>query len=354
MAKPRVFSNPESQSGVYHVVSRVVDRQFRLGDAEKEAFVGMMKAFAAFHQVKILTFCVMGNHFHLLIRVPERPAGFDLPLGDVMELWQSAVGAAWIKGMQRQFEIYRQNGSEAAINEWRLEMLGRMFSLSAFMKSLKQRFSTWYNRRNGRAGTLWEGRYKSLIVENEEKALRMMATYIDLNPVRAGITDDPGNYRWSGYAEAMTGKAAAMEGIAQITGATADRVHGRRLGAAGLVETAAMQKRRQLRALIHYRQMLGIAGRPRITEDGKVIRRGVSGKVQARLDSETGVRRERLMKRVRHFTDGVILGSREFIDGWFQRNRDWFGGKSRADRKTGARCIGKGWKGIYSLRQLRE
>ena len=353
MAKPRVFSNSQSQSGVYHVVSRVVDRQFRLGDAEKEAFVGMMKAFAAFHQVEILTFCVMGNHFHLLIRVPERPAGLDLPLENVMELWQGAVGVAWIKGMQRQFEIYRQNGSEAAIEEWRQEMLGRMFLLSAFMKSLKQRFSTWYNRRNGRAGTLWEGRYKSLIVENEEKALRMMATYIDLNPVRAGITDDPGNYRWSGYAEAMTGKAAAMERIAQIIGATGDRVHGRKLGAAAPVETAAVKKRRQLRALIHYRQMLGIAGRPRATEAGKVIRRGVSAKVQARLDSETGVRREQLMKRVRHFTDGVILGSREFIDGWFQRNREWFRGKSRTERKTGARKIGNEWKGVYNLRQLR-
>ena len=55
MAKPRVFCHSEGQSGVYHVVSRVVDRQFRFGDAEKEAFVGMMRAFARFHQVEVLT-----------------------------------------------------------------------------------------------------------------------------------------------------------------------------------------------------------------------------------------------------------------------------------------------------------
>ena len=222
------------------------------------------------------------------------------------------------------------------------------------MKALKQRFSQWYNRRKGRTGVLWEARYKSVIVEDEEKALRTMATYIDLNPVRAGITDDPGNYRWSGYAEAMAGKSEAMEGIAQITGATAERVLGRGLGEAAPVESPAQRKRRQLRALIHYRQMLGVAGRERVREDGTVIRRGVSAKVQARLDSGTGVRREQLMKRVRHFTDGVILGSREFIDGWFERNRAWFGGASREGRKTGARRISKDWKEIHSLRQLRQ
>jgi hypothetical protein len=83
-----------------------------------------------------------------------------------------------------------------------------------------------------------------------------------------------------------------------------------------------------------------------------VVRRGASEKVQARLESETGVRREQLLKRVRHFTAGVIFGSREFIDGWFERNRKWFGGASAANRRTGARKIGKDWKHLHTLRQL--
>jgi hypothetical protein len=232
-------------------------------------------------------------------------------------------------------------------------MVGRMFSLSAFMKSLKQRFTAWYNRVNDRRGTLWEGRYKSLIVEGEGAALRTMATYIDLNPVRAGITDDPGKYRWSGYAEAMAGKAEAIEGMVTLTGMTAENVYGRGLGEAAPVESVAQRKRRQVRALVFYRQLLGIAGRPRVREDGVEVRRGVSPKVQARLEKETGVRREQLMRRVRHFSAGVIFGSREFIDGWFERNRKWFGGASAEKRKTGARKIGKEWRQLYTLRQLR-
>ncbi len=354
--KTRVFSNPGTggQTGVYHVVSRFVDRRRVFGDEEREVFRAMMWAFAAFHQVEILTFCLMGNHFHLLIRVPQRPDGFDVPLENMMAMMDRAVGPERMKVLRSQFRVWERCGGESGIEEWRQRMLGRMFSLSEFMKALKQRFSQWYNRRKGRTGVLWEARYKSVIVEDEERALRTMATYIDLNPVRARIADDPGDYRWSGYAEAMSGKTEALEGIARITGATAERMHGRGLGEPAPGESSAQRRRRQLRALIHYRQMLGMAGRPRVSADGKVVRRGVSAKVQARLERETGVRREQLMKRVRHFTDGVILGSREFINGWFQQNRSWFGGKSRTDRKTGARKITNAWKHLYNLRQLRQ
>ena len=356
MAKTRVFSNPGtgSQTGVYHVVSRFVDRRKVFGDEEREVFRAMMGAFAAFHQVEILTFCLMGNHFHLLIRVPERPAGFDVPLEQVMEMMDRAVGPERMKVLRSQFRVWERCGGEAGIEQWRQRMLARMFSLSEFMKALKQRFSQWYNRRKGRTGVLWEGRYKSVIVQNEAKALRTMATYIDLNPVRAGITEDPADYRWSGYAEAMAGKAEALEGIALVTGATAERVLGRGLGQPAPQETAGERKRRQLRALVQYRQLLGLAGRPRVKEDGTVVRRGVSGKIQVRLAQESGVRREQLLKRVRQFTEGVVLGSREFINGWFEQNRAWFGGRSSEARQSGARKIGNDWKQLYNLRQLRE
>ena len=58
MAKTRVFTNPGTgaQTGVYHVVSRFVDRRKVFGDEEREVFRAMMGEFAAFHQVEILTF----------------------------------------------------------------------------------------------------------------------------------------------------------------------------------------------------------------------------------------------------------------------------------------------------------
>ena len=171
--------------------------------------------------------------------------------------------------------------------------------------------------------------------------------------MRAGVVSDPGDYRWCGYGEAMTGKAAAVEGLVAITGATSANLYGHGLGAPAPAESASQRRRRHLRALVMYRQLLGIAGRPRTAEDGRVVRKGISEKVQQRLAGERGIRRELLLRKVRHLTDGVILGSREFINGWFEQNRDWFGGASRENRTTGARRIGKDWRKLYSLRQLR-
>ena len=80
----------------------------------------------------------------------------------------------------------------------------RMHNLSEFMKTLLQRFTRWFNRTHQRTGTLWEERYKSVIVESGIAA-RTMAACIDLNPVRAGMNSDPAEYRWSSYGEAVGG-----------------------------------------------------------------------------------------------------------------------------------------------------
>ena len=72
------------------------------------------------------------------------------------------------------------------------------------MKELKERFSRWFNKRHGRRWTLWQERYRSILVEDGE-ALRTISAYLYLNPVRAGLVDDPKDYRWCGYTEAMGG-----------------------------------------------------------------------------------------------------------------------------------------------------
>jgi hypothetical protein len=70
-----------------------------------------------------------------------------------------------------------------------------MHSLSVFFKGMLQRFALWFNRERGRRGTLWESRFGSVIVQ-DGLAARTMAAYIDLNPLRAGIVEDPAD-RWS-------------------------------------------------------------------------------------------------------------------------------------------------------------
>ena len=72
----------------------------------------------------------------------------------------------------------------------------RMHDPSQFMKELLIRFTRWFNRVHPRKGTLWEERFKSVIVECGVAA-RTIAAYIDLNPLRAGMVKDSADYRWT-------------------------------------------------------------------------------------------------------------------------------------------------------------
>jgi putative transposase len=66
------------------------------------------------------------------------------------------------------------------------------------MKALGQRYVQYVNRTYQRSGTLWEGRYRSCLIQEESYLLSCMR-YIELNPVRAGMVVHPAEYRWSGY-----------------------------------------------------------------------------------------------------------------------------------------------------------
>jgi hypothetical protein len=81
-------------------------------------------------------------------------------------------------GTTRQMlERFRQQGHHKKAEEYREQIFARMWDVSAFMKLLKQRFTQWFNRERGRKGTLWEERFKSVLVEGAGDALATMAAY---------------------------------------------------------------------------------------------------------------------------------------------------------------------------------
>lgn len=82
-------------------------------------------------------------------------------------------------------------------------------SVGALMKGLGQRYVQYINRTYKRSGTLWEGRFRSCIAQ-EENYLLVCQRYIELNPVRAGIVKHPGEYRWSSYGCNGQGEASDL------------------------------------------------------------------------------------------------------------------------------------------------
>jgi putative transposase len=79
-------------------------------------------------------------------------------------------------------------------------------SCGSFMHGISHRYAHYFNRKYSRTGTLWEGRFRSCLVQSTPYVLACHR-YIELNPVRAGIVNDPGDYRWSSYQANTSGAA---------------------------------------------------------------------------------------------------------------------------------------------------
>lgn len=129
----------------HHIIQRGNNRQaIFAGSADYESLLAMMEEHAREHGVAIHAYVLMSNHFHLLA-TPETAEG-----------------------------------------------------IPKMMQAVGRRYVRYFNQRQGRSGTLWEGRYKSTLIQAERYLLACMA-YIDLNPVRAGIALEPGDYPWSSH-----------------------------------------------------------------------------------------------------------------------------------------------------------
>ncbi len=323
--------------GYYHCVSRVVDRRFIFEDQEKEHFVHLMREYERFCRVRVLTFCLMSNHFHVLVEVPKRPDRLPRPDEIVQDL-KRLSGHHFPETVRQRFETLAQANDDAGLAAYLKTFHDRMYDVSAFMKLVKQRFTQWYNRRVGRKGTLWEDRFKSVLVDGAGHALATMAAYIDLNPVRARMVGDPKDYRWSGYGEAMAGRKLAKTALQFVVKA----VRG------GKEETAS-------RSMETYRQYLYLEGderREALNPEGRLVRGGLAATdVEAVLQAKGKLPLVSYLRcRVRYFCDGAVFGGREFVEGIYESFRNRFGAK----RRTGARAM-RGLEGpsLFTLRDLR-
>lgn len=321
----------EDSSAYYHVISRVVDRRFVFDEEERERFLKRMRDAEAFSGVQILTYAILSNHFHILVHVPE-PASLSDEL--LVERLKHLYTPIVVKHLADSLRRMRANGETAAAETFVRQYAARMHDLSEFMKTLKQHLTQSYNRRHNRKGTLWEERFKSILVEGRGNALATIAAYIDLNPVRAGLAEDPKDYRHCGYGEATGGSAIAREGLIHIV--------------AAMGECDSWRK-----AAARYRRLVFVSGEEQGSgEDGRATKHGFNSEaVQQVLDTNGHLPKSVLLRcRVRYFTDGVVLGSRSYVEDVFHRHRAQFSLK----RKSGARTMrGGGWGDLATARQLR-
>jgi len=240
-ARERGVSSLVPDLAVYHATSRIVHHQLILTPEAKEEFRKFMRMYERYSGLRVLSYCIMTNHYHILLEVPPMPEGGEIVGGVDLRLSEeellrrlgglysrrtvAAVAAEiaearrMISGDWEGFEGLSMTEKKKSRAFWERTLIAiferytkRMHNLSLFMKGLLQRFTRWFNKENGLRGTLRGERFHSVIVESG-LACRTMAAYIDLDPVRAGICELPEDYRWSSYGEAVGGGRGA--GIAR-------------------------------------------------------------------------------------------------------------------------------------------
>jgi REP element-mobilizing transposase RayT len=364
---------------IYHCISRVVGRQFVLEVDEREHFRMLMRMCEKFTGCRVLSYCLMSNHFHLLLEVPPMPEG-GIPdeellqrLGvfysdaQVAEIAKEMEDAAAVR-VRGEFELppideariplthaqemaMAKQEATRTVEEIRSRYTRRMHDLSEFMKSLLERFTKWFNRAHSRSGTLWEDRFKSVIVESGTAA-RTMAAYIDLNPVRAGMVSDPAEYRWSSYGEAVGGGKKgngkkAREGLVR---------------AYFCDQGVGFEAERWAEVSRLYRRLMGLAlerksGKAEVVSNRRSRTAATAMETLEAKDNDTVLPDLKLAAmlrcRVRYFTDGAVIGSKAFVNEVFVAARERF----TAKRKDGARRLrgnGKAAAGVlWSVRDLR-
>ncbi len=296
------------KKATYHNISRTALDGFPFKDAEKEELLKIIKRYSKLFFVELFGFCLLDNHFHLLIQmVPE----FNISDDDIKKRLKRFYG--------KDFEI---------IDEQMGYYRSKLSSLANYMKEIKQSFSWYYNKRHNRRGTLWGERFKSVIVENGETLINCLA-YIDLNPVRAGIVEKPETYRWNsmGYHVQTNNKDNLL---------SMDF---------GLKEFAVKSKKERIRRYRRYVYEAGAIDHPEKSQ-AKVIKKGIIEKERKKNYEITRI--DRFQYRTRYFTDSGIIGSKEFVYQNYLRFKDLFQSIEKKPKPV------KGLDGLYSLKRLAE
>jgi putative transposase len=144
----------EYPGALYHITSRGNAKQaIFLDDEDRSMFIRILAKVVKEYEWKCYSYCLMSNHYHLLIETPKA-------------------------------------------------------NLSRGMQLLNGTYAQKYNERHNKVGHLLQGRFHSVIVDKEEYLLEV-CRYIVLNPARAGIVDDPRQYRWSSYRDTVGERKAA-------------------------------------------------------------------------------------------------------------------------------------------------
>lgn len=266
---PRIKS--EDSGGWYHLYASVAgfSGDYSLSDpAVRYKLLSIIQFYTHAYFCGVASFQLMGNHYHLVAR-------FDLPRKlSQEELWERAL------------RLYPRSHKQLAAwpkSRWK-RLQERIFDVSECMRNIQGAFASWYNRTHNRKGRFWAERFKSTLLASPE-AVRECVLYIELNAVRAGLVARPEDYVGGSLYLREIGKDDWLIPLQEIMPEPG----------AGLYE--------RFKELIYHR------GAVITKENQRPLSPEVLASERARGFARSGLCR----KRLRYFTDGLLLGGELLI-----------------------------------------
>jgi putative transposase len=256
--------------GWYHVYSRAAcEKGVYPLDKElcRQKFIQFLKYYSRAYFCDIGAFCIMGNHYHIVLKFEiSRKISKE-------ELWERAL--LLYPKSKRYLKLWNEM-------KWQ-RFEERLFNLSEFMRNMQSAFATWYNKTYKRHGTFWADRFKSVLLGDEQSVLDCML-YVELNPVRANLCNLPEEYKASSFYL----RSIKEDGWLMV------------------LDTFVETTFEEYRMALYYRGNI-----PTIEKDQNriLIAENIIEREKERGFTTSGIYR----KRLRFFVDGMALGSEEFI-----------------------------------------
>lgn len=230
-AYPRREIVSTDQIGVYHCVARCVRRAFLCGvdpvsgndnNHRKSWIRQRLQQLAPIFGIDVCGYAVMSNHLHVVLRI--RP--------DLAQCWSNQeIAARWLRLYPPRDPV---TGRAAEVEERHLAMITsdparvaqlreRLMSLSWFMRCLIEPIARAANREHRCTGRFWEGRFKSQALL-DDAAILACSVYVDLNPVRAGISETPEESEFTSAFDRIQSLKRALADSANAESASSESV----------------------------------------------------------------------------------------------------------------------------------
>lgn len=267
----------------YHLYSRVAafKGDYPLSDpVPMRRLIEIIEHFATIYFCEAAAFCIMGNHYHLVVKFDRiRPVSQENLRARTRLMYPARTS-------QKQVDCW----SEEAWEHYRQ----RLFDVSEFMRNVQSAFARWFNHTYQRRGRFWADRFKSVFLEDARAVLDCML-YVELNPVRASLVERPEEWQGSSLFFRELGKDNWLTPLGNV-----------------------LDQSDRRNALREYRERLYFRG----NVPTKVGHRAISQEVLNQEIARGFVTRGLYRKRLAFFVDGLAIGTESFIRDQLARLRE--------------------------------